>query len=324
MTKEKILILAYDGLEISLVDKFNLPNLKQNERGKTNISEFDKIATPILWGSFLTGQNLEPEFTKEKSSNVLQKILVPPYHFLKKNISASRANSAKEFSKKIGLFQKTGGSIHRWNVDKDLGKKTIFDLVDDSIGINIPSYNRSEWPTISPQFTMKEMVEGEVPYSDYWDDVWNCFEKTKAELLNNLDKDLVMAWFKAADSVGHFWRTNTDKMEEAYVTLNDFTAKIKERFDGWILIIADHGMKPLGRFGDHTNLNYGYYSSSHKLGLNNPRLTDFYEIIHDKLYGEFNPEKYSGERISEAGEEEFEGNEEEEIKKRLRGLGYFD
>ena len=35
--------------------------------------------------------------------------------------------------------------------------------------------------------------------------------------------------------------------------------------DVFFLIISDHGMKPLGRFGDHSA--YGFWSSNIKLGL---------------------------------------------------------
>jgi hypothetical protein len=318
--KERVCILAYDGLDIELVEKFNLPNLKQEEYGKIDISDFEKIATPILWGSFITGENLEPYFTEKKGSMFLRNIFRVPYQFIKKNISAKLTVSIRKRLEKVGILQEVTGEISLRNVTRDLNRKTIFDLTDDSLGLNIPSYNLNR----KPKCSMKDKIEGVLSDSDYWDNVWDCFDETKRELLNNLDRDLVMAWFCPADWIGHIWRGDMEIMQKTYRILDNFAEMVKEKFDGWILIAADHGMKPLGRFGDHTNLNYGFYSSNRKLGLNAPKLTDFYGIIRDRIRGELDVTKYSGKYIKERKqEEEFEGDEEEEIKKRLRDLGYF-
>lgn len=43
------------------------------------------------------------------------------------------------------------------------------------------------------------------------------------------------------------------------------------------MIVSDHGMKPVGRFGDHTS--YGFWSFNKDMKLGKSRITDFFEIM---------------------------------------------
>ncbi|MFW5912288.1 MAG: alkaline phosphatase family protein [Candidatus Hadarchaeota archaeon] len=317
----KICILGYDALEIDLVEKFDLPNLKQDEYGKIDISDFETVYTPILWGSFLTGENLEPHFREDEGSKLLQKFFHSPYKFIKKNVSGKIAVSLKRHLKNLGVVGKVEGNVSSKNVAKDLEKETILDLVEKSKAINVPSLNRNR----SKESSMKDRIEGKTSDSEYQKSVWACFEDTKRKLLENLDRELVMAWFGLADWMGHVYRGDMDEMRKTYEALDDFAGEVKRRFDGLVLIVADHGMNQLGSYGDHTDMNYGYYSSSIELGLKHPKMTEFYDIIEGIITGNFDPRKYSHEELGESeDEEDFEGDEEEEIKKRLEELGYFD
>jgi len=56
-----MIILAIDGLELTLVNKLNLQDLKQKRFGNTDINEFSLPKTVVLWASFLTGKNMEPK-----------------------------------------------------------------------------------------------------------------------------------------------------------------------------------------------------------------------------------------------------------------------
>ncbi len=47
--------------------------------------------------------------------------------------------------------------------------------------------------------------------------------------------------------------------------------------DDQVLIISDHGMKPVGRYGDHSR--NGFYSFSQEVGMNTPKITNFYNPI---------------------------------------------
>lgn len=56
-----ITVIAIDALEFSLVEDFDLPQLKQAYYGKTDITEFSEPRTMVLWSSFMTGKNMEAE-----------------------------------------------------------------------------------------------------------------------------------------------------------------------------------------------------------------------------------------------------------------------
>lgn len=56
-----ITVIAIDALEFEMVEKFKTTHLKQKFYGKTDISEFSEPRTIVLWSSFMTGKNMEPE-----------------------------------------------------------------------------------------------------------------------------------------------------------------------------------------------------------------------------------------------------------------------
>ena len=64
-----------------------------------------------------------------------------------------------------------------------------------------------------------------------------------------------------------------------YMKFNEFVGKLKEKLsdDTLVFIISDHGQKN----GLHTN--YGFYSSNIKLGVKNPKISDFKEILEKKI-----------------------------------------
>lgn len=315
-----VCVLGYDALDPRLVEKFGMENLKQAEYGKTDISEFDKVATPIIWGSGITGQNIESDFTKERGSQTMRNVLKKPYRTLKR-LSPKSAIALRKFLKNIGVLTKIRGDIFKVNVKRGLGLDTVFDR-NGSVGINIPGYN---WENM-PKHSMDDFFEDRVDEEEYDKGVWSCYEDTKEKLLSNLDKNFVMAWFSPADRIGHIWRGDEDKMRETYKELNDLAGKVKEGFDGLVLIFSDHGMDLMGDFGDHTDIDFGYWSSSRKLGLRNPRFVNFKFIIEDLLDDDFYSGDYSQNEIG-SGERQVKKkyeDEQKEMKKRLEDLGYFD
>ena len=53
-------------MDPELVEEFGCENLKQENYGKTDITEFNEPRTIVLWSSFLTGENREAEIPKGK------------------------------------------------------------------------------------------------------------------------------------------------------------------------------------------------------------------------------------------------------------------
>jgi len=162
------------------------------------------------------------------------------------------------------------------------GEQTFFNFFNSFKTIDVPAFSlkqknhKSERELLAGYFKKKNTI------GDYDKIVWKNHKKNKKELfeiLKNNINDIVMVYFDLADAIGHLSFGDTEKMEKVYNELDEITKKVKHLTDDkeTVLIVSDHGMKAVGRFGDHSK--YGFYSCNQKLNLNEPKITDFYEII---------------------------------------------
>lgn len=333
---DKICVLVYDALDINLVEEFDLPNLKQKEYGKTDISEFEIKSTPIICSSFLAGKNLQYEFFNPPTPKVkkISSSINEVYQFIRWNISPQLARSLSETFKDLGLLKKLRrGNVNSRKNIREINVKTLLDFFDSPKCVNVPTFNQKHWRI---NYSLRDVIQKKISESEYESLVWKHFEENKKDLMDSLDNNFILAWFKPPDLLGHIYRPNLDKMLEIYSRMDQLTKEVREAFDGWILVIGDHGMEPLGRFGDHSNLDYGYYSSNIELGLNNPKITDFYEIIKRRIFGKKGEkikkktrkkeEKKTGKKEDAERKEKSEEEEEadrEKMLKRLKELGYW-
>ncbi len=142
--------------------------------------------------------------------------------------------------------------------------------------IDVPAFShkpshKEERELLKGYFEEKSTIE------DYDNLVWKIHEENKKEFFEALGKfELLIGYFNLADSIGHLSFGITEKMTKVYQELEQLAEKTKDT-DESLLIISDHGMKSVGRYGDH-NLN-GFYSFNHKIGLNQPKITQFYDLI---------------------------------------------
>lgn len=228
-----MIILGLDALDLNMVQKYDCRNLMQQEHGKTDLSEFEKERTVVLWASFLTGKNLESKIP-----------LKTQWEFkLRKN-------------------------------------ETFFSFFKTYATVDVPAFSLKEENHSKERRLLKGYFEDKSTIEDYDKIVWKNHKGNKRDFLRSLGKhDLVMGYFDLADAIGHLSFGISEKMEKVYLELEDLAKKIKEISDETVLIISDHGMKSLGRYGDH-NRN-GYYSLNIKLRLNLPKITDFYSIIKE-------------------------------------------
>ena len=84
----KIIILGVDGLEYEHVVKYKLSNIMQKQYGKTDLSVFDVVVTPLIWASFLTGKvNREMVGVFTKSLRIRQSFVWSTIRIITKNIA---------------------------------------------------------------------------------------------------------------------------------------------------------------------------------------------------------------------------------------------
>jgi len=120
--KMRIIILGIDGLEYNLVEEWDLKYLKQEAYCKTDLSDFDVIVTPPIWGAMITGK-IEKEVIKasQKRKNKEKSII---WNIGKKILSKSiKRFYWKNIWKLNNPFDKTSDYILR------RGYTTIFDFL---------------------------------------------------------------------------------------------------------------------------------------------------------------------------------------------------
>jgi len=143
--------------------------------------------------------------------------------------------------------------------------------------IDVPAYSfkpdhAEERKHLKNYFDDKSTIE------DYDATVWKIHQDNKKEFLASIDKsDLLMGYFNLADAIGHLSFGITEKMKEVYSELERLAKETIPNSSDFVLVISDHGMKAVGRYGDHTK--NGFYSANKKLGLNLPKITDFYNLM---------------------------------------------
>ena len=226
-----MIILAFDALDLGMVEKFNCKNLMQLEYGRTDISEFKLARTVVLWASFLTGKNMEAEIPLK---------------------------TQWEFKLKP--------------------EETFFPYFKTYIAIDVPAFSLKDKNHAEERRLLKAYFDDEATIEEYDEAVWKNHVENKKEFFSSIGKfNLVMGYFDLADAIGHLSFGIPEKMEEVYMELEDLTREVKVSTDDLVLIISDHGMKPVGRYGDHSK--NGFYSANERLGLSLPKITDFHDLI---------------------------------------------
>lgn len=241
-----VTIFAVDALEYDKVEEFGCENLKQKFYGKTDITEFSQPRTMVLWSSFMTGENKEAEILAKGDKNM-------------------------------------------WGTCIPI-EETFFSKFSNAKIIDLPGFNYDKAQHDKERELLKSFFEVEDPVKkDNIKKVYNQHvllhhKKVKEEFLVELDAghDLLLGYFSVADVIGHLNFGNTTMMKMIYDDLDEIAGKI----NGDVLVLSDHGMEAIGKFGDHSG--YGFWSTNFKdLGeplaedgeKHRPKITDFASVL---------------------------------------------
>lgn len=156
-------------------------------------------------------------------------------------------------------------------------EETFLKFFNPHKAIDVPAFSFKQQSHAEERKLLKKYFDDKVAIEEYDAVVWKYHEENKKEFLDSIGKfDLVMGYFNLADAIGHLSFGIPEKMRDVYYELEKLAKEVKDS-DDFTLVISDHGMKAIGRYGDHTN--NGFYSANHKLGLNLPKITDFYNLM---------------------------------------------
>ena len=159
-------------------------------------------------------------------------------------------------------------------------EETFLKFFETYEALDVPAFSLKQKNHRKERTFLKRYFDDEVSVEEYDEVVWRNHEENKREFFNSLGKfNLVMGYFDLADAIGHLSFGIPEKMKVVYQELDDIARKVKSSTDDIILVVSDHGMKAVGRYGDHTK--NGFYSFNRKMGLKLPKITSFYDIIRE-------------------------------------------
>ena len=156
-------------------------------------------------------------------------------------------------------------------------EETFLKFFDSPKAIDVPAYSLRKENHKEERRLLKAYFNDEASVEEYDRVVWKNHEENKKLLFQSFGKfDLILSYFDLADAIGHLSFGILSKMKDIYEELENLAKRVKDE-DDFILTVSDHGMKAVGRYGDHSR--NGFYSLNKTTGLNVPRITDFYQLI---------------------------------------------
>lgn len=281
---EKILVVAFDGLDKELIEEFELENIQQEEFGSIdNQTGMENIYTSELFASFITGKTPEEHgivgLNKWKNSRgEILDTLVP-----KKLLETKRGMHRVRETLKSAL------DAEETKYDKeDLQVDTLFEKIDGSRPIFIPGYNPSTFWTIEAD--LRPLGFGKTPAETMGHYDTREFSHRKEKLFSELDneiipaRDFLMMHFHRSDTFHHLYgdkdaNYEKDKLREMYNEMDELAGEIKEKardkgYD-YVIFMSDHGLP--AKIGHNEN---AFYSSNKELFSNSvPKITDFHDRI---------------------------------------------
>ena len=281
---EKVLVVAFDGLDRELIEEFNLENIKQEEFGPIdNQTGMKKIYTSELFASFITGTNWEKHgiegLNKWKSSRgeILDRIVPQKLLETKRGMHRLRETLKSLLDAEETKYDK-----------QDLKIDTLFEKIENSRPMFIPSYNPSTFWTIEAD--LRPLAYGKTPGETMNHYDTREFRYRKEKLFSELENDFVpardflMMHFHRSDTFHHLYgdpegNYDEEKLREMYREMDELAGEIKEKASAkgynCIVFMSDHGLP--AKIGHNEN---AFYSSNEKLFPDStPKITDFYDKI---------------------------------------------
>jgi predicted AlkP superfamily phosphohydrolase/phosphomutase len=278
VSQESILVVAFDGLDKELIEKFELENIQQNEFGPIiNHTEVEKIMTPELFASFVTGKSTEEHGIRDRgkwNSEFLNKY--------EKFLNPLNLLSVKRFFKVFPWVSPDGVTLEDHEYD------TIFDRIEDSQSLFVP--------TVSPSITQKVNWEHATAVRNPVLNMEEALEMIEREflwrkevLMREIEEnyDLLMCHLFYPDHIQHHyqdWEMPDEKKKEVYSEMDKTAAEIKEKAEDkydYIIFMSDHGLASK-RKELHHNKNAFYSCNKNLFGdEDDPKITDFFDKIVD-------------------------------------------
>jgi len=311
-----ILVVAFDGLDLELIKNFDCQHLQQAEFGRIdNQTGIGKRVTGELFASFLTGKGRE-------------------YHAVagKHLMDESWPIRASHWLNRFYVFRKWAGlrgSLLNWlgfkqeepPIKEVLDIDTLFDDIPNSKAFFVPVETKaglkfSPWAVLENDYLddedFREVVEKEHLWRKH-----NFFEALEQEA----PYDFLMVQFHKPDFLQHVFgdpEINYDEeiLQNLYEDMDELAETILKRADDrydYVIFMSDHGLPA----ADQHNEN-AFYSVNREIGWNEPTMFDIHDFILETAVTDPASEKVE----SEEDIQEETKKRDEEVKQKLKDLGY--
>ena len=282
----KVLVVAFDGLDRKLIRDFDLENIFQEEFGSIDVrTDVSSVVTSELFASFITGKTYEEHGVKGLNKWTNSKI----------DKFEESVSGIKFFDKFYGLRKAIFESINKLNALKrkhrkiDLCSDSLFEHIDNSRAMFVPAYNPSILWGCDSGFKPLRYNYNLKQTANFWDNREYRFRKNK--LFKELDseftptRDFLMCHFHKPDIYHHLYGdknvgiVDEDKLKSMYDEIDKLAKEIKEKAleSGYdtVIFMSDHGLPAEKEHNENA-----FYSCNHELFPDRePHITDF----HDKI-----------------------------------------
>lgn len=265
----RVVLISFDALDSTLVDKYNCRILKQKYHGKIDLEPYFRdrpqgiqsreALTPEVYATFVTGKVIGDMHTWSK---VIQN-------------SLSETKEAKHITDSTisSMFSIAG-------VDDFLGRSKAFTVdlpcIAQPCFVNKLTGLQMFGRYFKDKFTLDEVEREYYKYAE--------IKTSYGELINKLDYDLILFYYQYTDKLGHIYLDNVkydDKIKAMYRKTEEYAKRLIDIFDDGntlIIIFSDHGM-----FNGHHTAN-AFWSSNKDLNKGNIiKITSWKDII-EKWY----------------------------------------
>ncbi|MFB6181088.1 MAG: alkaline phosphatase family protein [Candidatus Nanohalobium sp.] len=268
---DSILVVAFDGLDKRFVEKYGLNNIQQEEFGSIENSEdVEKIMTPELFASFVTGKPTEEHGIRDRGK--WNKEFLNKYESV---LNPLNLLSMKRFFKVFPSVSQDGVTL------EDHEHETLFEKFEKSKSLFVP--------TVSPSVTQKVNWEHATAVRNPALDMDEALEFIEREfvwrkkvLMEELDRqhNFLMCHIFYPDHIQHHfqdWEMSEERKKSLYEEMDEFAGEILEKADlnyDCIIFMSDHGFA--SKDGEGHN-QHAFYSSNVELFPDKePKITDFF------------------------------------------------
>lgn len=280
---EKVLVVAFDGMDKELVEKFDLEHIPQEEFGAIdNSTGVHRRMTSELFASFITGETHEKHGVKG-----LDKDLSKKDAFIDYLIPDFAVDRIRGFHRLKDILTSTDTFESLKHTKEDLQVETLFDKIDASLPLYVPSYNpETFWLLAYPHHIVKYYGEERFVQECRYDtdlrlNVGTATQPAFFDVTKDF-WDFIMLHLHDPDG---FQDTGYGDIEEEYQRLDDIAGRVLEEYSDWtVIFMSDHGRPDEGKGGLWEHNKNAFYSCNRELfGNETPHITDFHDKIVDLI-----------------------------------------